>query len=629
MGLERLTAVVQGVATNFDIDSFAPARAHLAALFAAQALVARDAVRDEVASRVIVDHVRAAAFLLAEGVMPGAVGRAHVLRRLIRRASLHAWQSGLREPLFAALLTPLLDAGLLAAYPELALRRAHVAAVLEAEERAFLSVFERALARFEDAVRSVAPGSALLSGDAAFALHASFGLPLDVTTHLAQTRGLRVDAARYEALHAAQTAQSSAAWAGSGDAHTLPPAVRRWSEAGVHTRFSGYDTRHESHATVRAVHVDDAAHVAYVALDPCPFYAEGGGQVGDVGTLRVLSAPGAEPLRVTDTQRAYDGAHVVHVDLRGVGAEARAALHVGASVAAEVDAAHRGGVQRAHTATHLVHAALRAVLGAHVVQAGSRVTADALRFDFAHSRALTQAELDAVEDHVNAAIAAAAPLRARELSYAEATRDGALGLFSERYPERVRVVDFGAHSHEICGGTHAATTSALLAVKLGAESSVSLGKRRIEAVVGAAAVRALLEQTRTLRDAAAALHVAPAALTTRVDALLKERAQLRARVNKSAAATAAEAATQAAAQSFSTQHARHSVRVHPLSDVALSELKKRAQSLRSAEPGAVHVLIGKDGLCAVAGDAAGHSELHVGACARRPVPASAPAPARV
>ncbi len=467
MGLERLAAVMQGVHSNYGIDLFH----HL--IEAAAALAGLDSTAN-VSLRVIADHIRSCSFLVTDGVLPSNEGRGYVLRRIIRRAIRHGHKLGLREPFFHKLVAPLV-AEMGAAYPELAAAQAQVERVLAREEERFAETLDQGLRIYEEKTAGLDQGG-VIPGDVLFLLYDTYGFPVDLTADIARERGLGVDMAGFEREMEGQRERARAASQFGSDYHATPAVEGR-------TEFTGYDGV-AGEGTVTALYRDGeavetlaAGEQGVVVLDRTPFYAESGGQVGDHGTL----TSGEASFEVGDTRK--EGAVHLHLGRLRLGS-----LRVGDRVRAEVSARERGATACNHSATHLLHAALRRVLGGHVTQKGSLVEPGRLRFDFSHFEPMTAAELREVERLVNGQIRANLPVQADEMTYDEAIERGAMALFGEKYGDRVRVLSMGEFSTELCGGIHVRRTGDIGLFKIVAEAGVAAGVRRIEAVTGAGAL---------------------------------------------------------------------------------------------------------------------------------------------
>ncbi|MDR2925702.1 MAG: alanine--tRNA ligase [Azoarcus sp.] len=501
MGLERIAAVLQGVHSNYEIDLF-------------QNLIraaARETSTDDLANpslKVLADHIRACAFLIADGVIPGNEGRGYVLRRIIRRAIRHGYKLGARAAFFHRLVPDLVkEMG--APYPELAANENRVAEILKTEEERFFATIENGLGVLETELAGMKKtGSSRLDGELAFKLHDTFGFPLDLTADVCREQGVTVDAVAFNAAMARQKEQARAA--GKFKMAT------NLDYAGAETVFHGYDTL-ALDAKILALYRDGAAVDALsegeqgvVVLDKTPFYAESGGQVGDLGILQ-----GAGLFAVEDTQKIQAAVFGHH------GIVKTGVLHVGDAVSARVDAAARAATARNHSVTHLMHKALREVLGGHVQQKGSLVDADKTRFDFAHAAPMTADEIREVERRVNAEILQNTATEAAVMSLEAASSTGAMMLFGEKYGDTVRVLSIGA-SKELCGGTHVARIGDIGFFKVLAESGVAAGVRRVEAVTGNAALRVVQAQEKCLAEIAARLKAPPEAAPERVTALVEQ-----------------------------------------------------------------------------------------------------------
>ncbi len=513
MGFERLVAVLQGARDNYGTDLFLPLMDRVQELCGQSA---EERGRDVVAYRVIADHGRAAAFLVADGVVPGNEGRGYVLRMILRRAARFGRKLGLVRP-FLAEITDVVADRMGEAYPELVRQRAFIRQVVTAEEERFARTLEGGLLRLEELVAAAkAEGRGRLRGEDVFRLYDTYGFPREMTWDVAREEGLEVD---WEGFEREMERQRARARARSTFLVAQPaPSLQALAERGVRTEFVGYRRLRASAEVVAllrdGVGVDAAepGEAVEVVLDRTPFYAEAGGQVGDTGWLRSSTAR----FQVLDTQRPA-GQVVVH---RGVVREGT--LRVGDRVRAEVDAARRRETMRHHTATHLLHKALREVLGEHARQAGSLVAPDRLRFDFLHLQPLTPDQLRAVEERVNEKVLEAIPVRVDFLPYEEALRRGAMALFEEKYGDVVRVVSVGDYSRELCGGTHLRNTSEVGLFRILQETGVASGVRRIEAVAGWAAYRWACRQADLLQTTAQKLRAPLEEVPARVERLLQQ-----------------------------------------------------------------------------------------------------------
>jgi alanyl-tRNA synthetase len=509
MGLERVAAVMQGVHNNYDIDLFQ-------SLIAAVAKLAKVAPDASPSLKVIADHIRATSFLIADGVVPSNEGRGYVLRRIMRRAIRHGYKLGLNEPFFYKLVAPL-GAAIVESYPELNEKRAVLERVIRQEEEAFAATLDKGMRLLEDAIVKASHG--IISGEAVFKLYDTYGFPVDLTADIARERALTLDMAGFDREMKAQQERSRAAGGFTAD-YSQSAVADGIGEA--KTEFTGYEQEANPArilAIIRngqAVERIEAGDEAVVFLDRSPFYAESGGQVGDTG---VLSAPGVRFL-VSDTQ-------ALNPNARGhIGKLESGVLRTGDYLKAEIDSERRSAIRRNHSATHLLHAALRTVLGTHVAQKGSLVAPQRLRFDFSHDRAMSAEEIAEVERLVNREVLANVAADIRLSSYDEAVAAGAMALFGEKYGDVVRVLKFGEFSTELCGGTHVARTGDIGLFKIVAESGVAAGIRRVEAVTGENALAYVRELEGRLRDAAAVLRSGRDEVVEKLQQLLDRNKQL-------------------------------------------------------------------------------------------------------
>ncbi len=517
MGLERIAAVLQGVHANYEIDLFQN-------LIKAAARETKAADLGSPSLKVLADHIRACSFLIADGVIPGNEGRGYVLRRIIRRAIRHGYKLGARAAFFHKMV-PDLVAEMGDAYPELKTGEQRVMSVLRQEEERFFETIEHGMAILEAELAEMArSGSSVFNGETAFKLHDTYGFPLDLTADICRERNVTVDSAAFDAAMARQKEQARAAGKFKMAANL--------EYDGQPTVFHGYE-KFETAAKVLALYKDGASvnelhegDLGAVVLDDTPFYAESGGQVGDRGELR--SANGI--FAVEDTQKIQASVFGHHGVLK------TGRLAVGDSLTARVDVPARAATMRNHSATHLMHKALREVLGEHVQQKGSLVDPDKTRFDFVHNAPLTDEEIRRVEAIVNAEILANAATQARVMDIESAQKTGAMMLFGEKYGDEVRVLDIGS-SRELCGGTHVQRTGDIGLFKIMSESGVAAGVRRVEATTGEGALKLVQSQQAVLSQAAAGLkapaHELPAKITQILDnvkALEKELARLKSKL---------------------------------------------------------------------------------------------------
>jgi alanyl-tRNA synthetase len=532
MGLERVAAVLQGVPDNYDTDTFK-------GLIAASEELTRTKAEGEnkASHRVIADHLRASGFLVADGVLPANEGRGYVLRRIMRRAMRHAHLLGAKEPLMWRLV-PALAAEMGAAYPELIRAQPLIEATLQQEETRFRQTLVNGLRLLDEATEGLAEG-ATLAGETAFRLYDTFGFPYDLTEDALRARGLAVDRGGFDTAMAAQKAAARAAWKGSGAKASDDLWFDLVEEHGA-TEFTGY-SGDEGEGVVLAIVKDGArvetaevGQIVDVLLNQTPFYGESGGQIGDTGKLTTLKGFEGE---IEDTSKPLGKLHVLRTKV--VAGE----LSVGETVHQKVDAERRDRVRANHSATHLLHAALRRHLGTHVSQKGSLVAPDYFRFDFSHPKALTREEIETVEAEVNAQIRSNEPVSTRLMTPDEAIEAGAMALFGEKYGDEVRVLSMGSlspsllegdgrgeglssYSVELCGGTHVRALGDIQLLKITSESAVSSGVRRIEGLTGEAARQWLNDRDSKLREAAATLKSAPDEVPARIAALVEDRRRL-------------------------------------------------------------------------------------------------------
>lgn len=522
MGIERIAAVLQGVHDNYDTDTFK------ALIAASESLTNMPAQGEQAAShRVIADHLRSTSFLMADGVLPSNEGRGYVLRRIMRRAMRHAHLLGASEPLMHRLV-PSLVTEMGQAYPELVRGQALVEEVLEREETQFRRTLDKGLKLLDEATGDMATGGEL-DGEIAFRLYDTYGFPYDLTEDALRARGIGVDKAGFDAAMARQKAAARAAWKGSGEAASGEVWFDIAEREGA-TEFTGY-TATSGEGRVVAI-VKGGAEVAgalagdevVILTNQTPFYGESGGQTGDAGSMASLAGLRAT---VTDTAKPLGRLHAHYVRVE------TGAVAVGDNVQLDVDVARRDRIRANHSATHLVHAALRNRLGGHVTQKGSMVAEDRLRFDFSHPVALTPDDIAAIEAEVNAEIRANEAVSTRLMTPDDAVAAGALALFGEKYGDEVRVLSMGRagkegrnYSVELCGGTHVCATGDIGIFRIVSESAVSSGVRRIEAMTGEGARQWLVAREEALKAAAGVIRATPEEVPARLAALMDERKRL-------------------------------------------------------------------------------------------------------
>ncbi len=523
MGLERVATVMQGVHDNYDIDLFR----HLIAASAEESGTAV-AGPHAVSHRVIADHLRSSSFLIADGVLPSNEGRGYVLRRIMRRAMRHAHMLGAKDPLMYRLV-PVLAAEMGEAYPELKRAETLISETMKLEEARFRETLARGLKLLDEATVTMKPGDTL-SGDIAFRLYDTFGFPRDLTEDALRERGMKLDKSGFDTAMAHQRTEARKAWAGSGESATDQSWFALREEVGP-TEFLGYGTE-AAEGAISAILKDGdrvgsamAGETVRIITNQTPFYGEGGGQVGDTGAI--FSGHGAEGT-VSDTEKKLGNLHIHVVRIT------RGQFKLGDAVDLRVDSERRRATRANHSATHLLHAALKHVLGPHVAQKGSLVSPDRLRFDFSHPRAMTHEELKRVEDEVNQVIRQNNDVLTRLMPTVKAIEAGAVAMFGEKYGDEVRVLAMGhdlasgaqPYSVELCGGTHVRRLGDIGLFTILSESAVAAGVRRIEALTSEGARRHLEAQAEAAQTAAAVLKTSPADLPARISALVEERRRL-------------------------------------------------------------------------------------------------------
>ncbi|HEY6578998.1 MAG TPA: alanine--tRNA ligase [Rhizomicrobium sp.] len=575
MGLERFATVIQGVQDVFDVDLFRR-------LIAASVdLTAQPAAGAHAAShRVISDHLRSSAFLIADGVLPSNEGRGYVLRRIMRRAMRHAHLLGARDPLLYRLL-PVLVAEMGSAYPELKRAEALTSETLRMEELRFRETLARGLKLLDEATQGYSRGDRL-SGETAFKLYDTYGFPLDLTLDALRPRGIAVDGDGFNAAMARQRAEARKAWAGSGETGTEAQWFALREEIGA-TEFLGYGAEQAEGAIVSMlkdgarIERAEAGQTVRILTNQTPFYGESGGQVGDAGAM--FSATGGEG-RVLDTEKKLGSLHVHVVEI------VRGSLGIADVVELRVDGERRRATRANHSATHLLHAALKHVLGPHVSQKGSLVAPDRLRFDFSHPKALTPDELSRVENEVNAAIRQNSKVATRLMPTADAIAAGAAALFGEKYGDEVRVLTMGEadakpYSVELCGGTHVRRLGDIGLFTILSESAVAAGVRRIEALTSESARKYLSRQAEIARDAASALRTTPAELPLRVAQLAEERRRIERELADARRALALAGPSRASGEDDSREIAGVRTMLRVVEGVSAKDLKGMADDAKA------------------------------------------------
>ncbi|GBG27289.1 Alanine--tRNA ligase [Hondaea fermentalgiana] len=638
MGLERVCSVLQGVPTNYETDLLAPLVQQAAAI-----VPVKDHPNATVFAKIAADHVRAAAFLIADGVVPSNVGRGYVLRRILRRAVGFGHSVGLREPFLAALL-PTLEATFAASnqYPELTERRGAIASVVQAEETNFFQTLDQGMDFLEKHLQRASAGQ-IVDGAFAFKMYDTFGFPVDITTRVAQDRGLQVDLDSFRVHMEAQRARSSAnaSWASDSAFGMRDPTeeVRAWAGQGVQAHFSGHECTQEAHAHVLAKAPGAQPGTTWVSISPCPLYPEGGGQQSDRGTLSCAQGNDFPVLHVC--KPFEDGLAVL------VEGSPENLPPVGSALSAVVDARSRRGAAAHHTATHLLQAALRAELGEHVVQAGSLVTSDRLRFDFTHSAPLSTDQIRRIEACVNGFAEQAIDVQTQTVSLEEAKKMDVLMHFGEKYGQEVRVVRVAGeadpnmpvtHSAELCGGTHVTNTAVLHPFKIVAQSSVAAGTRRVEAVVGAAARVWMQERVDTLENIATELKadVRPEAVQAAIRKLCetqqRQKADIKALQKRILEASAANGGASSENGNAPSKATSETVAVHEIPDLVPDDLKQARKSLQTflstavkADPNRLHVVVCGSKLVACSTQ---NPSLHAGDMLKRILATDGPLPGK-
>ncbi len=523
MGLERVASVMQKVPSNYETDLLSPLMAAVAK--AGKIPLKADGSQTYTSLKVISDHLRATTFLIADGVLPSNEGRGYVLRRILRRAVRHGKLLGFEKP-FLYPITAEVVALMGDVYPELSSRKEHIVNVVKSEEERFFETLAAGTERLLDKIEDLKKANAtMLSGDEAFMLYDTFGFPLDITKEILKEKGLSVDEAGFQKAMEGQKEKARSAWKGSGD-DVLPPFYKELSAKIPATQFKGYEKTKDLGQVVQLVRVKDKKHepveklqegeYGFIILNQTPFYAERGGQVGDKGVIQGFNSAEVSWADVLDTQMVSDTL-VGHWCFMK-----RGKLVKDQKVEATVEESERRATMRNHTGTHLLHAALRKVLGTHVGQAGSYVGPDRLRFDFTHFEGVKPEQLKEIETLVNRRILDNIALDKQEMSFDEAKKKGALAFFSEKYGERVRVVDIPGFSTELCGGTHVNRTGDIGLFKIASESSVAAGVRRIEAVTGEGSLEKISLEETALKEIAHLLKSSDTELKPKIQSLLDE-----------------------------------------------------------------------------------------------------------
>lgn len=578
MGLERIAAVLQHVHSNYEIDLFQTLIKAAAREVTAQGNLVE---LSNNSLRVIADHIRACSFLVVDGVIPGNEGRGYVLRRIIRRAIRHGYKLGCRKPFFNAMVGDLVgEMG--EAYPELAKAAAQVQSILKAEEERFFETIENGMAILDSALGALQVGGnkgGMLDGDTAFKLHDTYGFPLDLTADVCREREMSVDEAAFDAAMNKQKQQARAAGKFKMDADL--------AYSGVSTEFKGYEHLEVANAHITAIYVNGtsvnsitAGQQGVVVLDQTPFYAESGGQVGDQGEIS-SGAACLNLFRVADTQKIQANVFGHHGEL------VTGELKVGDLVGAQVDQYHRNRTIRNHSATHLMHKALREVLGDHVSQKGSLVDAEKTRFDFAHHSAMTPEQIAQVERIVNEEILANAETQARIMDIESAKSAGAMMLFGEKYGDTVRVLDIGS-SRELCGGTHVQRTGDIGLFKITSESGVAAGIRRVEATTGLGAMEFAQKAQAQVDAIAQSLRVPAVEATAKIGQMMDQVKNLEKELDRLKSKLAASQGDDLASQAVDVDGVK--VLAAKLEGADVKQLREAADKLRDKLGNAALVL---------------------------------------
>lgn len=571
MGLERMAATMMGSNNNYDIDIMRSLIEHSAEVTSYDV--------DSASHKVIADHLRSAAFLIADGVLPSNEGRGYVLRRIMRRGMRHAHLMGSQDPLMYRLF-PTLQSKMSEAFPELNRAAALITETLKTEETRFKKTLDRGLGLLDAETEKLSEGDSL-AGDVAFKLYDTYGFPLDLTQDALKAKQISVDTEGFNICMEKQKAAARAAWSGSGDA-TVEKVWFEIEENHGATDFLGYETS-QAEGQIIAL-VKDGEQVqelkegerGFIITNQTPFYGESGGQIGDTG---FIGHEGGDA-EILDTQKRIGKLHIHEA------AVIKGTLKVSYEVHMKIDAARRLDIRANHSATHLLHAALREIVGEHVTQKGSLVAADRLRFDISQPTALTKEQIQLVEQRVNDEIRANTDVVTRLMAQDEAIEAGAMALFGEKYDEEVRVLTMGTRAEdgryfsvELCGGTHASRTGDIGLMKIVSESAVSSGVRRVEALTGRGALNYLVEQDNRLSEAANAIKSAPAELVTRVQSLADEKKKLEAEVAKLRKEIATGGTAGAASDVKEIAGVKFTSRV--LSDFPPKDLKPMADELKA------------------------------------------------
>ncbi|KAF9392514.1 hypothetical protein BGX21_011003 [Mortierella sp. AD011] len=610
MGLERLASVVQSKENNFETDVFSPMFEGLHKVMTDSGIEISSDINASPHKKIIVDHLRAMSFLIADGVIPSNIGRGYVLRRIIRRALRSGNQLGFTKPFMAELYPYLLDSFGDGAYPEMVSRQDSIKGIIHQEEEIFMGTLSKGLALLEPVFKQKDLTEAKqVPAEVAFKLYDTFGFPLDLTVLIAEERGWTVDLVAVEKLKRAQQEQGRASWRSSSS--LMHSKALQWKEQGIFPTFSGYQREKltdQPSVVLAAQSTEDGTGDMILAIEPCPFYGLGGGQSPDSGFIRL--ANGSE-WRVVDVFSPYERGLAIRVQSTSEDSQSEEDLlcmHEGFQLTTFVDTRRREGLAAHHSATHLLNAALRKILGKPIMQAGSLVEPERLRFDFTHGKPVDQNQIREIEDWINATALLKLQPVIQEHPLQKAIDMGSIAVFSEKYGDVVRVVDFPKVSMELCGGTHVEDLSRIYPFKILSEGSVAAGTRRIEAAVGMAASQYFIEQDRMVTrlnqdlksyttSAGSGLDLKVNRIKDHVTDLSKQYSRLLDKLVKAPSCIPVRQGTFNLSPTF-PDVGSVAVRVHELDADILDQdyYSKKANLLKEQEPEAVHILVWKENM---------------------------------
>eukprot|EP01129_Flabellula_baltica_P016001 TRINITY_DN8342_c0_g1_i1.p1 TRINITY_DN8342_c0_g1~~TRINITY_DN8342_c0_g1_i1.p1 ORF type:complete len:949 (+),score=186.16 TRINITY_DN8342_c0_g1_i1:18-2864(+) len=600
MGLERLTSVMQNVPNNFAIDSMVRLQRDLYKLIQHSMVDGKSSQQIDISLRVVVDHLRSVAFLISEGIMPSNEGRGYVLRRLLRRAVRYGHIIGFRKPFMAGLLPSLIDE-MGETYPELERSQDHITNVITTEEDSFFQVIDNALEKLDVYMKK---NPKELNGKFAFDLYSRYGFPIDLTSAICKEKGIQVDMKTFEELVHDHKEKSKTGWTGSGEVG-IDTLLLSLQKNNVQNIFTGYSTLSERTHVLGAVEVE--GKYAWIVPGHCPFFPTSGGQVGDIGTISFTKNDQTIILDVTETINAYQDCIAIKVNLGNVPLKW---IPVGTLINCTVDRSHRKGCTHHHTATHVLHKALRVVLGEHVKQVGSLVEPTRLRFDFSHPAPLTPEQIKQVEGFVNDVIQRDINVNIYKKKYEEAMKSkNIMSIFGEKYPEEVRVVDIDDESVELCGGTHVHRTLEMIYFKIISESSVALGRRRIEATTGVPALNFLERRSEELENLGGFLNVPTEDIQQKIKELKVERKELKTLVNQLKGNTENSKSFLENMVHYSGQYYGKPLHLYIITTATDKDQKiKILDYLRQSDPHSIHLLAhGSSVLCSI-----GNEKEHAG-----------------